>query len=86
MTPYSLRFKDSVEKDLRRLPAQVRSRCLARIDQLREDPRPRASAKLTGAVRTYRLRVGRYRVVYQIDDQERRVTVEYVRPRGGAYR
>jgi len=41
---------------------------------------------MTGAERTYRLRVGRYRVVYQIDDRERTVTVEYVRHRGSAYR
>jgi mRNA interferase RelE/StbE len=85
VTPCSLRFKDSVEKDLRRLPAEARSRCLERAEALRENPRPRAAAKLTGRERTYRLRVGRYRVVYQIDDEERTVTVEYVRHRGRAY-
>lgn len=83
---YSLRVKDSVEKDLRRLPAPVRARCLARFDALCDEPRPRAAVKLTGAERTYRLRVGRYRVVYQIDDREHSVTVMYVRHRGGAYR
>ena len=85
MTPYSLRFKDSVAKDLRRLPADARSRCLARAEALRENPRPQAAVKLTGREYTYRLRVGRYRVIYQIDDKEHTVTVEYVRHRGRAY-
>lgn len=86
MSPYSLRFKESVEKDLRRLPASARTRCLEHAEALRHDPRPRNALKMTGAERTYRLRVGRYRVIYQIDDRERTVTVEYVRHRGGAYR
>lgn len=86
MSPYSLRFKESVEKDLRRLPASARTRCLERAEVLRHDPRPRNALKMTGAERTYRLRAGRSRVIYQIDDRERTFTVEYVRHRGGAYR
>ena len=84
MTPYSLRFKDSVEKDLRRLPAKARSRCLERAEALREDPRPRAAAKLTGRERTCRLRTGRYRVIRQIDDGLHTISVEHVRHRGRA--
>lgn len=86
MEPYSLRFKASVEKDLRRIPAATRRRCLERISQLRSDPRPSGARQLVGSLRTYRLRVGTYRVVYQVDDSERSVTVEYVRHRRDAYR
>jgi mRNA interferase RelE/StbE len=41
---------------------------------------------MVGAERTYRLRVGAYRVVYEIDDTARLVTVLYVRHRKDAYR
>jgi mRNA interferase RelE/StbE len=84
--PYSVRFKASVEKDLRRIPASTRRRCLERIDELRAHPRPHLAAQLTGSRHTYRIRVASYRIVYQIDDGERLVVVEYVRHRKDAYR
>lgn len=86
MEPYSLRFKSSVDKDLRRLPAKSRSRCLERIAQLRLTPRPAGARQVVGGERTYRLRVGVNRVVYQVDDTARVVTVVYVRHRRDAYR
>jgi mRNA interferase RelE/StbE len=84
--PYSVRFKSSVDKDLRRLAAKSRSRCLARIAELRLAPRPPGARLVVGGERTYRLRVGVHRVVYQVDDAARVVTVVYVRHRKDAYR
>ena len=86
MEPHSLRFKSSVEKDLRRLPAKSRSRCLERIAELRLTPRPAGARQVVGGERTYRLRVGVYRVIYQVDDAARLVTVVHVRHRKDAYR
>jgi len=43
------------------------SRILSRIDQLPTDPFPSQSAKLQGAERLYRLRVGDYRIIYEVD-------------------
>jgi mRNA interferase RelE/StbE len=86
MEPYSLRFKSSVEKDLRRLPAKSRSRCLERIAELCLTPRPAGMRQVIGGKRTYRLRVGVHRVIYQVDDMARVVTVAYVRHRKDAYR
>ena len=86
MERYSLRFKSSVEKDLRRLPAKSRSRCLERIAELRLTPRPVGVRPVVGGERTYRLRVGVHRVIYQVDDVAQVVTVVYVRHRKDAYR
>ena len=86
MGPYSLRFKSSVDKDLRRLPAKSRSRCLERIAELRLTPRPAGVPHVTGGERTYRLRVGVHRVIYLVDDVAQVVTVVYVRHRKDAYR
>jgi len=83
--PFSLEFKPSVEKDLRRLPREVVRRVLERVERLRGDPFPRGIVKLAGSERLYRIRVGRYRVVYEVDLESRRVVVQYVRQRSTAY-
>ena len=86
MAKYSLRLKSPVEKELRRLPVAERQRCLERIGQLADDPRPRGISRIIGSQCSYRLRVGTYRVVFQVDDDLRVVTVEHVRHRKDAYR
>jgi mRNA interferase RelE/StbE len=86
MGSYSIRFKPSVAKDLRPIPREVVSRLMACIESLRDEPFPRQSVKLSGAERLYRVRVGGYRVVYEVDTQVLEVTVHYIRHRRDAYR
>ena len=86
MSPFELRFKPSVEKDLRSLPVDVRLRVLERIRQLGEEPLPRGSVKLAGSDHLHRIRVGDYRIIYEVDSDGRLVTVHYVRHRREAYR
>jgi mRNA interferase RelE/StbE len=76
MARFELRFKPSVAKDLRGLPRPQVRRILARIDALRDEPRPAGCEKLT-AQELYRVRQGVYRIVYAIDDS--RVIVEVVK-------
>ncbi len=85
MPRFSLEFKPSVEKDLRRLPKYVARRVLERIEVLRDDPFPRGAIKLAGAERIYRARVGRYRIVYEVDPKSKKVVIQYVRHRRTAY-
>lgn len=85
MPPFSLEFRPSVEKDLRRLPRDFVRRALERIEGLRENPFPRGVIKLAGAERIYRLRIGRYRVVYEVDTKLKKVVIQYVRHRKSAY-
>jgi mRNA interferase RelE/StbE len=86
MASYKITLKRSVEKDLRALSKKTILRVLKRIEQLKDDPRPRQSIKLTGAERLYRIRVGDYRVIYEIDDNEGQIAIIYVRHRRDAYR
>jgi len=86
MAHYSVLLKPSIEKDLRPLPRSIISRIMQRIRALAEEPLPRSAVKLAGAERTYRLRVGDYRVVYSVDVDAKVVTVHYVRHRSDAYR
>jgi mRNA interferase RelE/StbE len=86
MTSYNISFKPSVEKDLRPLPKSVVARVIQRIESLKTEPFPRQASKLSGAERLYRIRVGDYRVVYEVDVSVRQVIVHYVRHRREVYR
>ena len=82
MDSYRLSFKRSVTKDFRSIPQEDVRRILSRIDALALEPRPQGCQKLTGQER-YRVRVGRYRIVYEIRDDLLLVIVVAVAHRKG---
>lgn len=84
MASYKLSFKQSVAKDLRRIPKEDVARILKRIDMLAENPRPPGSEKLSGQER-YRVRQGVYRIIYEIVDGALLVTVVKVGHRREVY-
>ena len=86
MGSFEIEFKRSVWKDLRGLPKAVVVRVLERVERLAEEPFPREAVKLAGTERLYRVRVGDYRIVYEVDADARLVLVYYVRHRREAYR
>jgi len=69
MAAYKIFFKKSVWKDFERITKEDLERILKRIKMLSKDPHPPGCEKLTGQER-YRLRQGRYRIVYSIQDDE----------------
>lgn len=84
---YQVLIKASAEKDIQRLPPDVRARMASAILQLGEEPRPTGVRKLKGkGEEGWRIRVGDYRVVYRIDDSLRQVIVYRVRHRREVYR
>ena len=85
MARYELRFKPSVARDLRGIPRADVRRILARIETLRDDPRPPGSEKLSAQER-YRVRQGDYRILYSVVDAELIVEVVKVGHRRDAYR
>ena len=85
MARYSLRFKKSVTKDLRAIPKRDVRRILKRIDMLADDPRPIGSEKLS-THELYRIRQGRYRILYEIQDAVLIVIVVKVGKRNDVYR
>ena len=85
MAEYKLFFKKSVQKDFNTIPKNDLRRILNRIEALTKDPRPPGCEKLTGQER-YRLRQGRYRIVYSIQDDELTVWVVKVVHRKQIYR
>jgi mRNA interferase RelE/StbE len=85
MAEYKVYFKESVEKDFRAIPKTDLQKILRRIQALTEDPKPQGHEKLTGQER-YRIRQGRYRIVYSIPDKELTVWTVKVGHRKGVYR
>jgi mRNA interferase RelE/StbE len=79
-------FARSARKELQALDKQVASRLFSRIRTLAEDPRPPGCRKLRGAGDLWRIRVGDYRVLYSVNDDESWVDVVAVRHRRDAYR
>lgn len=72
---YQVIIPKNVQKQLNNLPQKLRSRLLADIRLLKDDPRPNGVKKLKGYENTYRIRVGNYRVIYEIKDREAIVLV-----------
>jgi mRNA interferase RelE/StbE len=83
---YSLRIKKSARKEIEAIATKAdRRRILRRIQLLAENPRPRGATKLSGMER-YRIRQGRYRILYRIEDAELVVFVIRVGDRKNVYR
>ena len=84
MAKYELVFRKSALKDLLHIPSAEVNRILEAIGGLRDDPRPPQSQKLSGSEK-YRLRQGKYRILYQIEDHVLVVTVVKIAHRNSAY-
>ena len=83
---YQVVIERRAEKDMDRLAQQVRRRVVEAILGLASDPRPPGCRKLVGSDDDWRIRVGDYRVIYQIADAVRVVRVYRVRHRREVYR
>ena len=85
-TPYKITFQPSVEKDLRKLSRENCDRIMVRIEVLAHEPFPTQAIKLKGTEGLYRIRVGDYRVIYEIDPDSNCIVIHYVRHRRDVYR
>ncbi len=83
---YALFIRRSAERDLRKLSQVVLWRVNEKILALRHNPRPPSVRKLVGTLEGWRIRVGDYRILYQIDDDAQTVTIVRVKHRREVYR
>ena len=82
---YEVRLHLAAARAYRRLHGPLRDRVRAAIDALASDPRPRGAQKLASRD-DYRVRVGDYRIVYAVDDDDRLVIVARIAHRRDVYR
>lgn len=83
---YTVKFTKGAKRQLRKLPLDVQERIRAKINDLKIEPRPSGVKKLKGEENSYRIRIGDYRVVYEIEDDILKVTVVRVKHRNEVYK
>jgi mRNA interferase RelE/StbE len=83
---YIVELTRAARRDLAILESDLAQRILAALEVLRGTPRPHGCTKLEGEKGAYRMRVGTYRIKYQIDDSSRRVLVVKIQHRREVYR
>ena len=86
MAKYDLLISQSAEKTLKKLPSKEASRVATAIEKLAIDPRPQGCRKLSGEADTYRVRVGVYRIIYEVEGRLLRILVLKVGHRKDVYR
>ena len=83
---YDIFLEQRAERDLKALSVEEFHRIIAAIQALAGSPRPSGCRKISGSKSDCRIRVGSYRVIYEIDDKARTIRVMRVRHRRDVYR
>ena len=86
MALFSIQWRNSTKKDIRNLPKQEVARIVDAVSLLADDPLPHGSQKLSGSERSYRIRIGDYRVIYEVLTDSHIVEIQRVRHRKDVYR
>ena len=82
---YKVTIKKSAQKEIKALPKNVIKRVLIKIKQLADEPRPSGCRKIVGTEDTWRIRVGNYRIIYNVFDDVLLIEVIAVKHRKDAY-
>ncbi len=83
---YEVVLERRAERDIKRLPEETFYRIVPQLKALSENPRPPGCRKITGSKNDWRVRVGDYRIIYEIDEREKAVKVMRIRHRRDVYR
>ncbi len=83
---YRIEFRPAAVKQLQALQRRDQRRIVRRIEALADDPRPDGARKLAGSDSTYRIRVGAYRIIYDVLGRKLLILVVKVGHRRDVYR
>ena len=83
---YTVSLRPAAERAWRKLPSEIRPRINRALLALENDPRPHGVAKLRGHANRWRVRIGDYRVIYQINDATNTVEILHIAHRREVYR
>jgi len=84
--PFRIEWKKSTRKDLSKLPASTVERIIETVEDLEENPFPYGTEKLSGSQHAYRIRLGDYRIVYEVVPELKLIEIQRVRHRKDVYR
>jgi mRNA interferase RelE/StbE len=83
---YEVLLETRAERDLKKLSGEVFHRIIPLLKSLAEDPKPKGARKISGSKNDWRLRIGDYRVIYEIDERAKCIRIMRIRHRREAYR
>lgn len=83
---YEVLLERRAERDIKKLPTEVFHRIIPHIKALSENPKPSGCRKIAGSKDDWRVRIGEYRIIYEIDEKARAVKVMRIRHRREVYR
>ena len=83
---YKVVLETSAEKELKSLPKKTLKSVILKLGLLADDPRPAGCQKIQGLANHWRFRVGKYRIVYEIDDDNDRIKVDRIKHRKDVYK
>jgi mRNA interferase RelE/StbE len=83
---YRIEFSPTAERQFKKLSKEVQIRLKHRIDILPENPFPRGVKKLSAEENIYRLRIGNYRIIYQVQGKALLILILKLGHRKNVYR
>jgi len=83
---YRVLWKRSARQDLKKISTQYIPSIIKAIESLEKNPLPQGCRKFVTTERFYRIRIGDYRVTYEINSKKKEVTIYYIKHRREAYR
>lgn len=83
---YRVFLERAAEKDLKGLSSKLHHQVITELQRLAQKPRPPGCRKLAGADNDWRIRVGAYCIIYEVDDAAQVIRVNRVRHRREVYR
>jgi len=86
MVSYKIEWRRSIKKDLKGISKSEIPKIIGAVQSLSEEPRPTGSKKLSGSEFTYRIRIGNYRVIYEIHDETILIEVVKLEHRKDVYK
>ena len=85
MALYSIKWKASAKKELRQIDKKEIPKILEAIEKLASNPHPQNHKKILGSEHNFRIRIGNYRVIYFIEDNELIIEIIRVKHRKDVY-
>ena len=83
---YEILLEQAAERDLKKLSSEIFNRIIPEIKELAKNPKPQRCRKITGSKNDWRIRVGNYRIIYEIDARAEIIRVMRIRHRKDVYR
>ncbi len=82
---HEVKLSKRAVRELESLDIAMKRRVVLKLEELAEDPFPRGVVKLQGRDGVYRVRVGDYRILYEVAAAERMVLIDKIDHRSGVY-